>query len=80
MFSGIEFKFRPGCFNNCPPEWDRPPRPTPEPAINYLAKDYDSFRHTLISWMSGRVPGWEPTSEADLDQTILELFSAAADE
>src|SRR5215204_5886771 len=45
-----------------------------------LAKDYDSFRHALISWMVNRVPGWQPTSEADLDQVLLELFSAAADE
>jgi hypothetical protein len=80
IFSEIEFKFRPGCFNNCPPDWDAPPAPKPDPAIDYLAKDYDSFRHTLVSWMINRVPGWEPTSEADLDQVLLELFSAAADE
>jgi hypothetical protein len=80
IFSEIGFKFRPGCFNNCPPDWEAPPEPKPDPAIDYLAKDYDSFRHTLISWMINRVPGWEPTSEADLDQVLLELFSAAADE
>ena len=51
-----------------------------EPAIDYLAKDYDSFRHTLIAAMMERVPGWQPTSEADLDQVLIDLFSAAADE
>ncbi len=80
VFSEIEFKFRPGCFNNCPPDWEAPPEPKPDPAIDYLAKDYDSFQHTLISWMINRVPDWKPTSEADLDQVLLELFSAAADE
>jgi Baseplate J-like protein len=80
IFSEIRFKFRPGCFNNCPPDWEAPSEPKPDPAIDYLAKDYDSFRHTLISWMINRVPGWEPTSEADLDQVLLELFSVAADE
>ena len=80
VFGEIEFKFRPGCFNNCAPEWPRPPAPQPIPPIDYLAKDYDSFRHTLIAWMIDRVPDWQPTSEADLDQMLLELFSAAADD
>jgi hypothetical protein len=80
IFREIGFKFRPGCFNNCPPDWEAPPEPKPDPAIDYMAKDYDSFRHTLIAWMINRVPGWQPTSEADLDQVLLELFSVAADE
>jgi hypothetical protein len=80
VFNDIDFKFRPGCFNNCAPEWKPGPRPSDEPAIDYLAKDYDSFRHTMIAAMSERVPGWQPSSEADLDQVLLELFSAAADE
>ena len=80
IFSEINFKFRPGCFNLCAPEWDPAPEPKKDPVIDYLAKDYDSFRHTLISAMMERVPGWLPTSEADLDQVLLELFSAAADE
>jgi len=81
LFAEIDFRFRPGCFNtNCATEWDAAPAPQPSPAIDYLAKDYDSFRHTLIAAMMERVPGWEPSSEADLDQVLLELFSAAADE
>ncbi|HBB31395.1 MAG TPA: hypothetical protein DDZ80_19580 [Cyanobacteria bacterium UBA8803] len=80
IFSEIGFKFRPGCFNNCAPDWDAPPQPKQNPPIDYLAKDYDSFRHTLFAWMSNRVPGWQPTSEADLDQVLLSLFSVAADE
>ena len=80
IFSEIGFKFRPGCFNNCAPDWDALPKPKSNPAIDYLAKDYDSFRHTLFAWMIDRVPGWQPTSEADLDQVLLSLFSVAADE
>ena len=30
--------------------------------------------------MMDRIPGWEPTSEADLDQVLIDLFSAAGDE
>jgi hypothetical protein len=81
LFSEIPFKFRPGCFtNDCAPAWE-PGKPTkPEPAIDYLAKDYDSFRHTLIVAMMQRVPGWQTTSEADLDQVLIDLFAAAGDE
>ena len=54
--------------------------PRSQPAIDYLAKDYDSFRHTIISAMMQRVPAWQPTSEAAFDVVLLDLFSAAADE
>ena len=80
FFSAIGFKFRPGCFtNDCAPVL--PGRPAaPGPAIDYLAKDYDSFRHLLMVAMAERVPGWASTSEADHDQVLLDLFAAAADE
>ncbi|MGB3135799.1 MAG: hypothetical protein WBB18_03235, partial [Nodosilinea sp.] len=81
IFSELPFKFRPGCFtNDCAPEWNPAPPPLENPTIDYLAKDYDSFRHTLMAAMAQRVPGWQPTSEADLDQVLLSLFSAAADQ
>jgi len=81
FFAELPFKFRPGCFiSDC----DAAPVPAapgpPAPAIDYLAKDYESFRHTLITAMATRVPGWRVTSEADLDQTLIDLFAAAADE
>lgn len=81
LFSEIRFKFRPGCFsNNCAPEWDPALPPFDEPVIDYLAKDYNSFRDTMITAMSQRVPEWQATSEADLDMVLAELFSVAADE
>jgi hypothetical protein len=54
--------------------------PPDEPAIDYLARDYDSFRHVLMASMMQRVPGWQPTSEADLDQVLIDLIAADADE
>ena len=81
LFSRIDFKFRPGCFNlNCAPEWTKSEASPTEPVIDYLAKDYDSFKHVLINAMMARVPGWLPTSEADLDQVLIDLISADADE
>ena len=81
LFSEIDFKFRPGCFSiDCAPEWDPAPVPKDNPNIDYLVKDYESFKHTLIAAMMQRVPDWRPSSEADLDQVLLELFCVAADE
>ena len=81
LFAEIRFKFRPGCFNNnCAQEWEAALPPFEEPVIDYLAKDYSSFRQTMIAAMSSRVPEWQPTSEADLDMVLAELFSVAADE
>lgn len=81
LFGEIDFKFRPGCFSiDCAPAWEPALAPKDNPTIDYLAKDYESFKHTLIAAMMQRVPGWQPSSEADLDQVLLELFCVAADE
>ncbi|MGN6105668.1 MAG: putative baseplate assembly protein [Kofleriaceae bacterium] len=81
LFASLELKFRPGCFSiDCAPAWTPRDAPEPSPAFDTLARDYDSFRHLLIGAMQQRVPGWQPTSEADLSVTLLDLWSAAADE
>jgi len=81
LLAALPFKFRPGCFNlNCAPEADAGPPPAAAPAIDYLARDFDSLKHLLINAMADRVPQWQPTSEADLDQVILDLLAADGDE
>jgi hypothetical protein len=80
FFSTLGFKFRPGCFtNDCAPRAGGRPS-VAAPAIDYLAKDYDSFRHVLMAAVAQRVPGWRSSSEADHDQVLIGLFAAAADE
>ncbi len=81
LLAEVPFKFRPGCFtNDCAPAWEPGTPAAVEPVIDYLAKDYDAFRHALIAAMMQRVPGWQATSEADLDQVLIDLFAAAGDE
>jgi Baseplate J-like protein len=80
FFASLPLKFRPGCFSSdCVPPVARSAA-AKNPAIDYLVKDYDSFRHTLMAAMAARVPGWTSTSEADHDQVLIDLFAAAADE
>jgi hypothetical protein len=80
LLSEIDFKFRPACFNLDCAANESFPAPMPVPDIDYLAKDFDSFKHTLITAMQQRVPHWQPTSEADLDQVLIDLIAADADE
>lgn len=81
VMARIPFKFRPGCFNlNCRAQRSTSDAPEAVPRIDYLARDYHSFRHLLMTAMSERVPGWQPTSEADLDQMVIGLLAAVGDE
>ena len=47
--------------------------------IDYLAKDYASFRQALLDFVPTRMPEWVERSEADLGMVLLELFAATAD-
>jgi hypothetical protein len=80
LLNSVKFRFRPGCFNtNCAPLSDYQAA-SDEPVIDYLAKDYHSFKHVLMNAMRERVPDWQPTSEADMDQVLIDLIAADADE
>lgn len=69
----------------CPSEFDCEPRricleaPRPEPEINYLAKDYASYRRTLLDRMALLVPEWRERSPADLGITLVELLAYVGD-
>lgn len=80
VFAQIPFKFRPACFSGACKATPTGVAQTPPPQIDYLARDYDSLRHALIAALKARVPGWEPTSEADLTLTLLELLAVTGDE
>ncbi len=80
LFVSIDFRFRPGCFNsNCAPLSDAGGTDE-QPLIDYMAKDFDSFKHVMINAMRERVPDWQPTSEADQDMVLIDLIAARADE
>ena len=49
------------------------------PDIDYLAKDYQSFRRLILEQLNASVPNWRETHTADLGVTIVELLAHAAD-
>lgn len=80
VFAQSPFKFRPGCFTNgCSRDEVSGPALV-GPVIDYLAKDYESFKHLLSTAIAERVEGWTPTSEADFTQVLIEVIAAVADE
>lgn len=64
---------------------ERPPEPVgrgTEPAlreIDYLAKDYQSFRRMLLDQISGAAPGWRERNPADPGVMVAEVLAYAAD-
>jgi hypothetical protein len=81
LLSRIDFSFR----IECPSDVDCKPQricvdPSPfEPDIDYLAKDYASFRRLMLDRMIQSMPGWNERSPADLGITLVELLAYVGD-
>jgi hypothetical protein len=79
----ITFSFKIDCppyFDCAPAAPDCAPTPPTPPPINYLAKDYGSFRTILLDRMNQLLPSWGATSEADLGVALAELIAYAGDQ
>ena len=50
------------------------------PPIDYLAKDFDSFRRALSDFSAVRYPAWQERSEADFGVMFMEALAAVADD
>jgi len=47
--------------------------------IDYLARDYTSFRQALLELIPAKLPEWTDRSEADFGIVLIELFAYLAD-
>jgi hypothetical protein len=81
-FAAIDFSFK----VECPSDFDCkaaavcPPDSLPgAPPIDYLAKDYASFRTLLLDRLSVTLPEWQEQSPADLGNAVVELLAYAGD-
>ena len=82
-FSASGFSFKANCpsdFDCAPPPVVCPPDDTVVPPIDYLAKDFLSFRSALMDFSALRYPDWVERSEADFGMMFLEALSAMADD
>lgn len=51
----------------------------PTPQIDYMAKDYASFRRALLDLLPSILPEWRERHAADLGMTMVELFAFVGD-
>ncbi len=69
----------------CPSDFDCKPQQvcvkpvTAPPDINYLAKDYASFRRLMLDRLTQLLPDWRARTPADLGTTLVELLAYAGD-
>ena len=83
QLSEIVFTFKVECgpeFDCKPTPADCPPRRQQPPPINYLAKDYLSFRQVMLDRLNQLLPNWDATSEADIGVMMTELVAYAGDQ
>lgn len=80
-YAAADFRFR----IDCPTGLDCAPAPTcpspilAEPEINYLAKDYASFRQLLLDRLALVMPDWRERHVPDLGITLVELLAYQGD-
>ena len=81
QLSQVEFSFKIDCPSDfdCQPRTAYPPQRLPQPEINYLAKDYASFRRLMLDRLAVTIPDWRERHSAGLGLTLVELLAYAAD-
>jgi hypothetical protein len=81
QLSEVSFSFKAACESDfdCKPVHVCPPELEPEPEIDYLAKDYESFRQLILDRLAALVPAWTERSPADAHVALVELLAYVGD-
>lgn len=81
LYSQVSFSFKGSCPTglDCKTKQVCPPTPGPKPEINYLAKDYASFRQLILDRMALTIPSWQETHEPDIGVALVELLAYVGD-
>ena len=79
--SEVAFSFKVDCPSDfdCKPADDCREELPAAPRIDYLARDYASFRRLMLDRMSVTAPQWTERNPADVGVTVVELLAYAAD-
>jgi hypothetical protein len=82
QLSSVDFSFK----VECPSDFDCqqvsicPPPTLPTAKIDYLAKDYASFRQLILDRLAVIMPAWQERHSADLGVALVELLAYAGDQ
>lgn len=79
--ASVDFSFKVECPSDfdCPPLRVCPPEIKTKTPINYLAKDYASFRRLMLDRMALTAPDWQRRNAADLGMILVELLTYVGD-
>ena len=79
--SSVRFSFKVNCPTDfdCQPADTCPPVAFQNPDIDYLARDYASFRSLMLDRLSVLVPDWRERNPADLGVSLVEILAYAGD-
>jgi len=83
MLDSTVFSFKATCpsdFDCLPVTCPCPPDSVPAPPIDYLSRDFLSFKQALLGFSSLRYPNWVERSDADFGLVMAEMLSAVGDE
>jgi hypothetical protein len=80
-YSCVHFSFKIDCPSDldCKTPPSCPPPAFPAPDINYLAKDYASFRQLILDRLAVIMPDWRERHVPDLGITLVELLAYVGD-
>ncbi len=80
-FAQLCFSFKVGCPSDldCLPQSACVPSPFPQVDLNYLAKDYASFRQTILDRLSLTMPDWKERHIPDIGIMLVEVLAYTAD-
>lgn len=81
LLSAITFSFKVSCPSgfDCRTDLVCTPEPQTPPPIDYLAKDYASFRQLMLDRLSTLAPDWRERNPADLGIVLVELLAYVGD-
>jgi hypothetical protein len=80
-YDHIDFSFKVDCPSelDCAPGDTCPPAKLDEPYIDYLAKDYASFRQLILDRLALIMPDWKERDVPDIGISLVELLAYVGD-
>lgn len=80
-YDAVDFNFKVDCPSDldCSVERQCPPEERPRPEINYLAKDYSSFRQLILDRLALLMPDWQERHVPDIGIALVEVLAYAGD-
>ena len=82
LFAAATFSFKVSCPSDldCRPPHVCPPSPPTSIDIDYLAKDYASFRQLILDRLAQTLPSWTETHIPDVGVMMVELLAYVGDQ